>query len=122
MLCEIKDDRQRTVLKGEFSTVFIEVAQGGHGVAGDPYQRLTNLIITPVKRQLDGGGWEQAGSVFVRLDEDAAEFLAHALNRVSSGQELGVVRPVRAELDTGRRASAPSKDSASSSRWGAARR
>ncbi|KPJ86738.1 MAG: hypothetical protein AMS18_15305 [Gemmatimonas sp. SG8_17] len=122
MLCEMKDDRQRTVLKGEFSTVFIEVAQGGHGVEGDPYQRLTNLIITPVKRQLDGGGWEKAGSVFVRLDENAVEFLAQALKRVSSGQELGVVRPIQAELDVGRRASTPKKDSAASSRWGAARR
>jgi hypothetical protein len=122
MLCEIKDERHRTVLKGEFSTVFVEVAQGGHGVEGDPDQRLTNLIITPVKCQVDGGGWEKAGSVFVRLDEDAAEFLAQALMRVSSGQELGVVRPIQAALDVGRQASSPRKDSTTHSRWGAARR
>jgi hypothetical protein len=122
MLCEIKDDRQRTVLKGEFSTVLIEVAQGGHGVEGDPYQRLTNLIITPVKRQLDGGGWERAGSVFVRLDESAVEFLAQALTRVSSGQELGVVRLIQAELDVDSQTRAPNKDSTAHSRWGAARR
>ncbi len=122
MLCEIKDDRERTVLKGEFSTMVIEVAQGGYGVAADPYQRLTNLIIAPVKRQLEGGGSEKAGSSLVRLDENTAEFLAQALVRISSGQQLGVARPIQAELDASRQAGAQTKSSTAQSRWRAPRR
>ena len=99
MLCEIKDERQRTVVKGEFGNVFVEVTQGGHTPEGEPYQRFTNLVIRPVKRHRGQRGWEEAASVFLRLDEDAAEFLADALVKVSSRRELGLIHTTEGRLE-----------------------
>ncbi len=116
MLCEIKDERQQKVLSGEFETVIVEVTQGGHGVEGNPYERLTNLIITPVKASSTDHDWQQAAKVFLRLDEDAATFLAEALIKVSSGQEMGLVHTAH-PVPAGQEAGESEKGGGSRHRW-----